>query len=134
MGGSPFAEFYRERDERIERETLHLIVKVLDMLKEEKEITVISKETGQNIEYIRRIAKMLPKKERVVQVRNDLKLKEEGQLVDYNLYSNYSPVQMEVYDGKFFVTDSERENLLKLLIYNVGINRTLQIIEEYKEK
>jgi len=97
-------------------------------------MTVISKETGLNIEYIQSIAKMLQKKERVVQVRNDLMLKEEGQLVDYNLYNKLSPIQMEVFDGKFFVTDSERENLLKLLIYNVGISRTLQIIEEHKEK
>ncbi|WP_257215879.1 hypothetical protein [Fredinandcohnia onubensis] len=134
MGASPFEKFYRERDEKIRRETLELIVKVFDMLNEDKEIKIISKETGESIEKIQRIANMRPKKRKGDQVHTDLKFKEEGQLVDYNLYSNLSPVQMEVYNGKFFVEDSERENLLKLLIYNVGINRTLQIIEEHKEK
>lgn len=65
---------------------------------------------------------------------SDLKLKEEGQPVDYGLYSKFSPVPMEIIDGNIFFTDLERENLLKLLIYNVGINKTLKIIEEHKDQ
>lgn len=33
-----------------------------------------------------------------------------------------------------FFAKEERENLLKLLIYNVGMNRTLEITEEWKER
>lgn len=65
---------------------------------------------------------------------SDLKLKKEGQPVDYDLYSKFSPVPMEIVDGNIFFTDSERESLLKLLIYNVGIKRTLKIIEEHEHK
>ncbi|WP_281202991.1 hypothetical protein [Cytobacillus kochii] len=61
---------------------------------------------------------------------SDLKLKEKGQPVDFDLYRKFSPVPMEIIDGNIFFTDLERENLLKLLNYNVGIKRTFKIIEE----
>ncbi|MEH7248729.1 hypothetical protein V7114_18295 [Neobacillus niacini] len=64
----------------------------------------------------------------------DIKLKDVGQYVDYNLYSELSPVGIEVIDGNLFFTAQERENLLRLLIFNVGIKRTLEIIEEYKDE
>ncbi|MEW9124120.1 MAG: hypothetical protein AB2421_15525 [Thermotaleaceae bacterium] len=64
----------------------------------------------------------------------DIKLKDEGQPVDYNLYSKLSPVGLEVIDGNLFFTDRERENLLKLLIFNLGIKRTLEIIEAHKNE
>ena len=34
---------------------------------------------------------------------SDLKLKEEGQPVDYDLYSKFSPVPMEIVDGNIFL-------------------------------
>ncbi|OQP14085.1 hypothetical protein [Geobacillus zalihae] len=58
---------------------------------------------------------------------------EEGQKVDDELYAELSPVPLEIMDGALSFTKEERENLLKLLIYNVGMNRTLEIIEEWKE-
>ena len=62
-------------------------------------------------------------------------LKPEGQKVDDELYAELSPVPLEIMDGDlFFFAKEERENLLKLLIYNVGMNRTLEIIEEWKER
>ena len=61
-------------------------------------------------------------------------LKREGQKVNYDLYYELSPVSLEIIDGDIFFTQRERENLLKLLIYNIGIDRTLEIIEECKEK
>ena len=61
MGGSPFERFYRERDEKIERETMDMIVKVLEMLNEGKEIEVIQKETGLDVEKIQRIVNMIKK-------------------------------------------------------------------------
>ncbi|MEI2358114.1 hypothetical protein [Mesobacillus zeae] len=67
----------------------------------------------------------------------DLRLKNEPQLVNYNLYEKYSPVSMECWDGELIVPDEygekQGENLLLLLIYNIGIQRTLEIIEENKE-
>jgi hypothetical protein len=68
----------------------------------------------------------------MIKVSNDIKLKDKGQVVNYDLYSKYSPVSMEIIDGNLFFTERERENLLKLIIYNVGIKRTLEVIEEYK--
>jgi hypothetical protein len=68
----------------------------------------------------------------MVNVSNDIKLKNNGQAVNYDLYSKYSPVSMEIIDGNLFFTERERENLLKLAIYNVGIKRTLEIIDENK--
>ncbi|KZE94594.1 hypothetical protein AVP43_02592 [Geobacillus stearothermophilus] len=59
---------------------------------------------------------------------------EEGQEVDDELYAELSPVPLEIMDGDLSFTKEERENLLKLLIYNVGMNRTLEIIEEWKER
>lgn len=61
-------------------------------------------------------------------------LKPEGQKVDDELYAELSLVPLEIIDGDLFFTKEERENLLKLLIYNVGMNRTLEIIEEWKER
>lgn len=61
-------------------------------------------------------------------------LKPEGQKVDDELYAELSPVLLEIIDGDLFFTKEERENLLKLLIYNVGMNRTLEITEEWKER
>lgn len=61
---------------------------------------------------------------------SELKFKNEAQQVNYDLYSKYSPVPMEMDDGQLFFTVTERENLLRLLIYNVGLNRTMEIIEE----
>ncbi|MEH7239440.1 hypothetical protein [Bacillus sp. JJ1562] len=61
MGGSPFSKFYRERDEKIRRETFDRIVKVLEMRNEGKEIEVISKETRFDVEKIERIVNMIKK-------------------------------------------------------------------------
>jgi hypothetical protein len=68
----------------------------------------------------------------------DLRLKSEPQPVNYDLYEKYSPVSMECWDGELICPDEygekQRENLLLLLIYyNIGIQRTLEIIEENKE-
>ncbi|MEW5323334.1 hypothetical protein V2J23_14690 [Geobacillus thermoleovorans] len=60
-------------------------------------------------------------------------LKPEGQKVDYELYAELSPVPLEIIDGDIFFTKEERENLLKPLILNIGIDRTMEIIEEWKE-
>jgi hypothetical protein len=68
----------------------------------------------------------------MIRVSIDIKLKDDGQLVNYNLYRGLSPVPIEVFDGNLFITETERENLLTLLIFNLGIKRTLEIIEEYK--
>ena len=59
MGDSPFLKFYRERDEKIRRETMDLIVKVLELLNDGKEIEVIQKETGLDVEKIQRIVNMI---------------------------------------------------------------------------
>jgi hypothetical protein len=67
----------------------------------------------------------------------DLRLKNEPQPVNYDLYEKYSPVSMECWDGELIGPDEygekQRENLLLLLIYNIGIRRTLEIIAENKE-
>lgn len=69
---------------------------------------------------------------------NDLRLKNEPQPVSYDLYEKHSPVSMECLDGELIGPDEygqkQRENLLLLLIYNVGIQRTLEIITENKEE
>ena len=64
---------------------------------------------------------------------SDLLFKNKPQLVNYDLYSKYSPVPIESNDGMLLFSTEERENLLKLIIYNVGIKRTLEIIDENKD-
>jgi hypothetical protein len=58
----------------------------------------------------------------------DLRLRNEPQAVNYDLYEKYSPVPMECWDGELIGADEygekQRENLLLLLIYNIGIQRT----------
>jgi len=66
---------------------------------------------------------------------SDFKLKNEPQKIDYDLYSKLTPEShMELIDGNLYWTTEERENLLKLLIFNVGIRRTLEIINEHRDK
>jgi hypothetical protein len=70
-------------------------------------------------------------------VVTDLRLENEPQPVNYDLYEKYSPVSMECYDGELIgpgeYGEKQREHLLLLLIYNIGIQRTLEIIAENKE-
>jgi hypothetical protein len=66
---------------------------------------------------------------------SDFKFKDEPQPIDYDLYSKLSPSSyMELIDGNLFWTKEERENLLKLLIYNIGLRRTFEIIQEHREE
>ncbi|BDG30447.1 hypothetical protein [Parageobacillus thermoglucosidasius] len=66
---------------------------------------------------------------------SDFKFKNEPQKIDYDLYSKLTPSShMELIDGNLYWSAEERENLLRLLIYNVGIRRTLEIIQEHREE
>ncbi len=38
-----------------------------------------------------------------------------------------TPEHFEVFDGKLFWTDEERENLLAILLENVGVDRALRL-------
>jgi hypothetical protein len=68
-------------------------------------------------------------------IMSDFKLKNEPQKIDYDLYSKLTPEShIELIDGNLYWTTEERENLLKLLIFNVGIRRTLEIIDEHRDK
>lgn len=65
----------------------------------------------------------------------DFKFKNEPQKIDYDLYSELTPSSnMELIDGNLYWSVEERENLLRLLIYNVGIKRTLEIINQNRLK
>jgi hypothetical protein len=66
---------------------------------------------------------------------SDFKFKDEPQPIDYDLYSKLSPSShMELIDGNLYWSSEERENLLRLLIYNVGLRRTFEIIREHREE
>jgi hypothetical protein len=65
---------------------------------------------------------------------SSFKLRNEPQLIDVDLYEKLSPHSpMELIDGNLYWSAEERENLLRLLIYNVGIRRTLEIIDEHRD-
>ena len=57
--GSPYEKRQRERDEKIRKETLILVIKIIDMLKQGIEIEVISKETEVKIEHIKRFQRFI---------------------------------------------------------------------------
>jgi hypothetical protein len=53
--GAVFEKLQRERDQEIENNTYDRIEKVMDMLERGIELEVISKETGVNIERVKRL-------------------------------------------------------------------------------
>ncbi|WP_256988922.1 hypothetical protein [Bacillus sp. EB106-08-02-XG196] len=61
-------------------------------------------------------------------------MKNEPQPVNYNLHEKYSPVSMECWDEELIGPDEygekQRENLLLLLIYNIGIQGLWKLLRK----
>jgi hypothetical protein len=55
--------------------------------------------------------------------------KEEPQKVTYNILHHYGYQKWELFDGELFGSREEQEQLLSLLIYNLGTKRVLELIQ-----
>lgn len=57
-----------------------------------------------------------------------LELKLEQQVVSYALYQDFTPEKIELIDGLLLGEESAAEKMLLILIFNLGVERTLQLI------
>ncbi|KKK37010.1 hypothetical protein WQ57_16650 [Mesobacillus campisalis] len=70
-----------------------------------------------------------------------LELKMESQLLDYEIVKYYVPQKWEMprEEGKLLYSDKELQRVLKLLVFNLGIKKSLDVIprgmiEQYLKK
>ncbi|HWO76940.1 MAG TPA: hypothetical protein VNM69_13775 [Bacillus sp. (in: firmicutes)] len=60
---------------------------------------------------------------------NELELKMESQLLDYNTVQEYLPEKWEMLrTGKLLADDVELQRVLKLIVFNLGVLKSLDVI------
>lgn len=63
--------------------------------------------------------------------------KKEGQSIDYKTYEEYTPAEnkLELMDGVFLPFNNEREKMLMLCLFNMGLQEFINILpQESKEE
>lgn len=86
-------------------------------------------EKGRNLPYsIDELRKMYREEYEYKKNAPKLEIKMEPQQINFKLANYYLPEKWELVDGKLLFSEEELLNVLKLIVYNLGVEQALSVI------